>query len=85
MTLRQRLLATTLAVAVPLTAILYFVAERYRHADMMSSIERQLSAELSGGLIERCETDGGLRRPPPPGDGRRGPGGGRGGPIELKA
>ena len=86
MTLRQRLLATTLAVAVPLVAVLYFVAERYRHADMLDQIERYLSMRLGGGLLERCETAAAL---PPliefPNDGPpRGPRGG-GPPIELHA
>ena len=85
MTLRQRLLATTLAVAVPLTAILYFVAERYRHADMMNEIDRYLSMRLDGGLLERCETSAALPpliEVPNEGGSRRGPRGG-GPPIEL--
>jgi signal transduction histidine kinase len=86
-TLRTRLLATTLAVAVPLTVVLFLIAERTRHADMEASLDRMLAAELSTGLVARCEADGGLR---PPG-GRGGPRGpeGRGGrsrpssPVEL--
>ncbi|MSO48631.1 MAG: HAMP domain-containing histidine kinase [Acidobacteria bacterium] len=78
MSLRTRLLLTTLAVAVPLTVALFFVAERWRHADKEDSIDRFLSTELSSGIIGRCETEGG---------GRGGRGGGpRGagpGPIEL--
>lgn len=89
MTLRTRLLITTLAVAVPLTAALFFLAERTRQADMELSMDRFLAAELSGGVVARCENEGGLR-PPPPG-GRGGPRGpeGRGGrpggasPMEL--
>lgn len=54
MTLRRRLLLTTLAVAVPLTAALFYIAERSRQADMMDSANRYLSAELAAGLIDRC-------------------------------
>lgn len=77
-TLRQRLLATTLAVAVPLTVALYFVAERYRSGGMEDSMERYLSAELGGGIISRCEAEGGLPASPSPRGGRGGQG--RGGP-----
>jgi len=90
MSLRTRLLLTTLAVAVPLTVALYFVAERYRHSAMEDSIDRFLSTELNSGIIARCEAESGLRLPPPggrDGGGRGGRGGGpRGsgpGPIEL--
>jgi len=93
MTLRQRLLATTLAVAVPLTLVLYFVAGRYRQADMMDSIERHLATQLNDGLLSRCEAEGGLRPPsrgggvrgdaPGKGAGRGGGARGGGGPIEL--
>jgi signal transduction histidine kinase len=77
MTLRQRLIATSLAVAIPLTGILFVIAESSRQTDMDASIERMLSAELGAGLIDRCEADGGLR--PPGGRGGRGGPGGRGG------
>ncbi len=75
MTLRQRLVLTSLAVAVPLTATLFLVAERSRQSGMTASIDRLLTAQLESGLIARCEAEGGLRPPP----GRGGPGG-RGGP-----
>lgn len=86
MTLRARLLATTLAVAVPLTGILFVIAERTRQADMDASMDRFLAAELGAGIVARCESEGGLR-PALPG-GRGGPRGpeGRGGrpsPLEL--
>jgi len=77
MTLRHRLIVTSLAVAIPLTGILFVIAESSRQTDMDGSIERMLSAELGAGLIDRCETDGGLR--PPGGRGGRGGPGGRGG------
>ena len=76
MSLRQRLLITTLAVAVPLTMALFVVADRYRQADMEDTIERFLSAELGGGIIDRCEAEGGLPRPVLQRPGRSG--GGRG-------
>ena len=44
MTLRTRLVVTTLAVAAPLAIGLFFFAERTRHADMQVSIDNALEA-----------------------------------------
>jgi len=48
MTLRTRLMATTLAVAVPLAAGLFLFAERTRIADMQASIDRALETGSCG-------------------------------------
>ena len=48
MTLRTRLMVTTLAVAAPLAAGLFVFAERSRVADMQTSIDRALEAGCGG-------------------------------------
>ncbi len=75
MTLRARLILTTLAVALPLTAGLFFIAQNARHADM----DARLDAALAN---EPC-----LLAPPQgrgAGPGRPGGGGRRGNvPVEV--
>ncbi|MCC7186408.1 MAG: hypothetical protein IT185_09230, partial [Acidobacteria bacterium] len=48
MTLRTRLVVTTLAVAAPLALGLFLFAERARHADMQVSIDNALETEGCG-------------------------------------
>lgn len=75
MTLRARLILTTLAVALPLTAGLFFIAQNARHADMDSRLEAAVAGEpclpaLPGGRSA--------------GPGRPGSGGRRGNvPVEV--
>jgi HAMP domain-containing protein len=65
MTLRTRLLVTTLLVAAPLAATLFVIAERTRHADMQESIDNALDTEGCG------PGPRGPGGPPPRGRGRQ--------------
>lgn len=68
MTLRTRLLLTSLAVALPLAAALYLIDERLRFADMRERLDQFAATELASGIAARClETDGLRGRPPQPG------------------
>jgi signal transduction histidine kinase len=83
-TLRTRLFTTGLLVALPLAIVLAVIEQRFRLADMRSTLQTQVSVELEGGLRERCERDPArVDRPglgPPSDPLGRGPGGrGRGG------
>lgn len=71
MTLRQRLLATSLAVAVPLAAALFAGAEWLRLRDMDASARDYLQGRLAMLDPDGCESPG--RRPQPPGPGRGAP------------
>lgn len=74
MTLRTRLVLTTLVTAVPLAAGLFLLAQSARHADMDDRLESALAGEP-------CLPDPPARRGGGPG---RGQGSGRGGaPVEL--
>jgi len=65
MTLRTRLLLTSLAVALPLAAALYLIDERLRFADMRERLAQFAQTELESGIAARClETDGVLGRGP---------------------
>lgn len=81
MTLRSRLIVTTLAVAVPLAAGLFLLAERSRSADMDANIERILETSECGPGVPRGSGGPGSRVQGP-GPGSRGPGGGRP-PVEV--
>lgn len=84
MTLRARLFAASMAVAVPLAIILFFVNERLRLRDMEQDLRRSIDAEFARGASS-CERGPGAsdrleRRPAP---GRGGPPGRGRGPGEL--
>ena len=65
MTLRTRLLLTSLAVALPLATALYLIDERLRFADMRERLAQFAQTELESGIAARClETDGLLGRGP---------------------
>jgi signal transduction histidine kinase len=76
MTLRTRLMVTTLAVAAPLAAGLFVFAEKTRIADMQASIDRALDegCEVQG-LARRSLGEGGSMAPrvPPPRGPQRAP------------
>jgi signal transduction histidine kinase len=78
MTLRTRLLVTTLLVAAPLAATLFVIAERARHSDMQASIDNALDTEgcAPGG-------QGPARRGPGEGGPPRGRGRGQRAPLEV--
>lgn len=96
MTLRTRLLATSLLVALPLAFVLFLIDDRLRVNDMTERLDQFTRTELAAGLRERClATDGVLdsiparpRQQPPPRGNRREPpprpaNGGR--PYELSS
>lgn len=72
MTLRARLILVSIAVALPLVAIMYVVDERLRIADMSGRLQQFAEAELASGVAARCaDNDGAFRQPG--GDGNRPP------------
>ena len=84
MTLRLRLLLTSLAVALPLAVGLFVIQQRMRLSDMRERLGQFAQTEIASGVLERCQARGGLAgrpaRPadaPPPGpgadDGQNGP------------
>jgi signal transduction histidine kinase len=65
MTLRTRLLATSVAVALPLALGLFFMDERLRFADMTDRVEQLVDTELASGVRDRCLARDGLLEGPP--------------------
>lgn len=87
MTLRARLIATTMALALPLAAGLFFVAERSRHADMDRTLDSVLATAGCTPGVQGSESPRGQGPavPGPRGQGARPrPEGRRGGPpVEI--
>lgn len=95
MTLRIRLLVTSLLVALPLAFVLFVIDDKLRFADMSDRLDQFTRAEMASGVEDRClASDGvfesGATRPPrpprepgfdgpPPQKGPPRPPGGRGG------
>lgn len=79
MTLRARLLITSLAVVVPLAVLLFVIDDRLRGADQLERLTEFSRAEIASGVYDRCVDNGGMRGRPPRGGG---PGRGRGGGPE---
>lgn len=94
MTLRVRLLATSLLVALPLAFVLFLIDDKLRFADMSDRLDQFTRAEIASGAQDRCLANDGVFQngpprpprendfgpPPPPPQGRRGGPGGPGGP-----
>ena len=70
MTLRLRLLLTSLAVALPLAGGLFLIQQREKLADMRERLGQFAQAELASDVLARCQARGGLigRPPRPAGD-----------------
>jgi signal transduction histidine kinase len=86
MTLRPRLLLTSVSVAIPLALMLFFVNERLRLRDMEQDLRRSIEGEFAraGSCEVAPELFGFFRPPPEDGGGRRGGPPGRGaGPNQL--
>ncbi len=71
MTLRVRLLRTSLLVALPLAIVLFLIDDKLRFADMSDRLDQFTRAELASGAQDRClDNDGvfdpGGPRPPRP-------------------
>lgn len=64
MTLRARLILISVAVALPLVAIMYAVDERLRIKDMEGRLQQFAAAELASGVAARCIDNDGAFRPP---------------------
>ncbi len=84
MTLRTRLIATSLAVVVPLAGLLLVIDDRLRSADQLERLTEFAESERASGVFDRCVANGGMRGRPSrgggPGPGRGGRGRGGGGP-----
>lgn len=70
MTLRVRLLLTSMAVAVPLASGLFLINDRLRQADMRERLTQFAETELSSGIADRCRDNNGLQGRPGPLQGR---------------
>ncbi len=57
MTLRTRLVLTSLAVAVPIAAVLYGTTEWLRTRDMTSSLDRFVRSQITSAGRDRCQAD----------------------------
>ncbi len=57
MMLRTRAVVTSLVVAVPATAIVFWAAERTRMRDMALALERVVTLQVNDQVRERCESD----------------------------
>lgn len=71
MTLRVRLLLTSLLVALPLAFVLFIVDDKLRFADMSDRLDQFTRAEIASGAQERCASSDGVfdpneARPPRP-------------------
>lgn len=79
MTLRARLLITSLLVALPLAFVLFIVDDKLRFADMSDRLDQFTRAEIASGVQDRCLSNDGLfdqgppRGPRPPREGGFGP------------
>jgi len=66
MTLRLRLLATSLLVALPLAFVLFIVDDKLRFADMSDRLDQFTRAEIASGVQDRCLANGGVIDQGPP-------------------
>jgi signal transduction histidine kinase len=66
MTLRVRLLATSLLVALPLAFVLFIVDDKLRFADMSDRLDQFTRAEIASGVQDRCLSNDGVFDPQPP-------------------
>jgi len=57
MMLRTRAVVTSLVVAVPATAILFWAVDRARARDMELALERVVTSQINDQVRERCESD----------------------------
>lgn len=73
MTLRPRLLLTSLLVALPLALVLFVIDDKLRFADMADRLDQFTRAEMASGAQDRCLSSDGVfesgRAPGPPRDG----------------
>lgn len=66
MTLRVRLLATSLLVALPLAFVLFIIDDKLRFADMSDRLDQFTRAEIASGAQDRCLSNDGVFDPGPP-------------------
>ena len=69
MTLRLRLLLTSLAVVIPLAIALFFIDDRLRAADQLERLTSFAQTEIQSGVYDRCVATAGLRGRPARGGG----------------